>query len=62
MVSDVRRERVTVDGTVEVPQCDCAATHTGPKLHRPGCLRMAAIIRKWHGPEAEKVYLAGAAK
>jgi hypothetical protein len=47
------------DASVVVPDCDCAAKHDGPKLHRPGCQRMAAIVRKWHGADAEQRYLRG---
>lgn len=42
---------------VKVPECDCKTKHDGPKLHRPGCLRMAAIYRKYLGEEYEKRYL-----
>lgn len=47
------------DESVEVPECDCILEYDGPKLHRPGCEHIAAIIRKYHGPEVEARYLAG---
>lgn len=48
------------DETVVVPECDCLGSYEGPKIHRPGCARIAAIIRKWCGPEIEQQYLRAA--
>jgi len=58
-VTELRRMSELPDESIEVPQCDCPATYVGEKLHQRACPRMAAIIRKWHGVDAEQRYLRG---
>lgn len=35
-----------------VPECDCYTTHRGPRLHRRGCPRILAILKKYRPKDA----------